>query len=128
MVSGCVTNDRSESGDSPPRGEQSTAAYTGPETQVSIEPGGTSVSVELEVPTGGWRFELDDHERADGLVRLYATLESPPPGMMVTQAIEQKRIGWETTEPVEQAKVFIRMARRGESAAGAPYREAGEAE
>lgn len=150
MIDGCATNSNN-SGESnqPPASSASEAplastpaddasradtshasVYDGPPVSVRVSqekrlPPISTATVEVRVPTGGWELAIDRTEIDDNTAHIYATLQRPGQGDMVTQALETLHVSFRSEHPpFEHAHVYINMTRRGEAQASPNYQRA----
>ena len=91
--SGAGTASSSIADKGPPVSEE---PYRGLPTSIAWELRGrtSAVVATVQVRSGGWQVVLDRARPQANAVALYVTLSPPPPGAIVTQALETHRVEW----------------------------------
>jgi hypothetical protein len=83
----------------------------------------STAMIEMTVPSGGWRLNVDKGEVVGDTARIYLTLERPGEGEWVTQSMVTHK-GQFTSEnpPFTKAEVYVHLAQRGIETLTTDYR------
>ena len=108
--------------------QDSPAPYEGPAVAITLDRSGgaAKATVKVTFPTAGWELKHDSSRVKDGFGVAHLTFNGPGPDDMVAQVLEHKEWVWESAESFSRAEVWVRIVRRGQTAAS-EYRVAAKA-
>ena len=105
-----------------------TSRYDGPPISVDIVqakrlPPISTAMMEVTVPSGGWKLNLDKGEVVGDTARIFLTLERPSPEEWVTQALATHKQQFTSEQPpFFKVEVYVFLTERGLSTLTANYR------